>query len=60
MITEINSHLNGSQIGLNVQFFEHIELDFVGDQLRIDERPDTFPLIDIRDLLQEWLAFLQT
>lgn len=60
MITEINSHLNGSQIGLNVQFFEDIKLDFVGDQLRIDERPDTFPLSDIRDLLIEWLEFLHT
>ena len=60
MIIEINSHLIGSQIGLNVQFFEHIELEFVGDQLRIDEQPYTFPLTDIRDLLIEWLAFLQT
>lgn len=60
LITEINSHLDQSEIGLNVQFFEYIELEFVGDQLRIDDRPYTFPLVDIRDLLQEWLEFLKT
>jgi len=60
MIAEIDSHLNGNQLGLNVQFFEHIELEFIGNHLKIDERTYTFPLIDIRDLLLEWLEFLQS
>ncbi len=60
LIAEIDSHLNGVQIGLNIQFFEHIELEFIGAHLKIDQRPYTFPLIDIRNLLLEWIEFLQS
>ncbi|GAA5097741.1 hypothetical protein GCM10023210_33080 [Chryseobacterium ginsengisoli] len=37
---------------------EHIELDIEYPNFRIEKKPYTFPLTDIKDLLQEWLDFL--
>lgn len=38
---------------------DHVELDIEYPDFRIDERPYTFPLADIKDLLKEWLDFLK-
>lgn len=37
---------------------EHIELDIEYPDFRIDKLPYSFPLADSKDLLQEWLDFL--
>ncbi|WP_223609492.1 hypothetical protein [Chryseobacterium sp. OSA05B] len=39
---------------------EHIDLQINYPDFIIDGQPTSFPLVDIRDLLQEWLEFLQT
>lgn len=38
---------------------EHIDLKIRYPEFIIDGQPETFPLADIRDLLQEWLEFLK-
>lgn len=38
---------------------EHIDLDIEYPDFRIDRLPYTFPLADIKDLLQEWPDFLK-
>ena len=64
LLREINSYLNVTPnpnwTTYESMVLEHIELHIEYPNFRIDERPYTFPLSDIRDLLQEWLAFLQT
>ncbi|WP_131707592.1 hypothetical protein [Chryseobacterium angstadtii] len=39
---------------------EHIDLQINYPEFIIDGQPATFPVADIRDLLQEWLGFLQS
>lgn len=39
---------------------EHIDLQIAYPDFIIDGQPTAFPLADIRDLLQEWLEFLQS
>lgn len=64
LLREINSYLNTtpdpSWTTYESMVLEHIELYIEYPNFRIDERPYTFPLIDIRDLLLEWLDFLQS
>lgn len=63
LLKEINYHLNNSNLNLgsyNSVILEHIDLEIDYPNFIIDEQPDVFPLIDIRDLLQEWLFFLQS
>lgn len=64
LLREVNSYLNAtpdpSWTVYESMVLEHIELHIEYPNFRIDERPYTFPLSDIRDLLQEWLAFLQS
>lgn len=38
---------------------EHIDMKISYPAFIIDGQPDTFPLTEIRDLLQEWLEFLK-
>ncbi|WP_294245756.1 hypothetical protein [uncultured Chryseobacterium sp.] len=37
---------------------EHVDLDIEYPDFKIDKLPYTFPLADVKDLLQEWLNFL--
>lgn len=64
LLREINAYLNSTPNPNwekdECMVLEHIKLSIEYPNLRIDERSDTFPLADIRDLLQEWLSFLQT
>ena len=60
LIDQIEAKLDNRQSTLNVQFFDHIDLDFQDSQLVIDSQPHTFPLADIKELLEEWLVFLQS
>lgn len=64
LLREINSYFNTTPdpnwTTYESMVLEHIELSIEYPNFRIDERPYTFPLIDIRDLLVEWLEFLQS
>ncbi len=64
LLREVNSFLNAppdlTWTNYESMVLEHIELTIEFPNFRIGERPYTFPLIDIRDLLQEWLVFLQS
>jgi len=64
LLREINAYLNTTPNPNwekdECMVLEHIPLTIEYPNFRIYERPDTFPLTDIRDLLQEWLAFLHT
>jgi len=64
LLREINAYLNSTPNPNwekdECMVLEHIPLSIEYPNFRIDEQPYTFPLTDVRDLLQEWLAFLQT
>jgi hypothetical protein len=64
LLREINSYLDATPDPnwtiYESMVLEHIELQIEYPNFRIDDRPYTFPLVDIRDLLQEWLEFLKT
>lgn len=64
LLREINYYLTSSS-NVNLEVYdsmalEHIDLQISYPNFIIDGQPDTFPLVDVRDLLQEWLVFLQT
>lgn len=64
LLREVNSYLNGfpdlSWTPYDSMVLEHIDLQIYYPNFIIDGQSDIFPLTDIRDLLQEWLAFLQS
>ncbi|WP_415060694.1 hypothetical protein [Flavobacterium sp.] len=64
LLREINSYFNTTPdpnwTTYESMVLEHIELSIEYPNFRIGERPYTFLLTDIRDLLQEWLVFLQS
>jgi hypothetical protein len=64
LLREINAYLNTTPNPNwekdECMVLEHIPLTIEYPNFRIYEQPYTFPLTDIRDLLQEWLAFLHT
>ncbi|WP_343608361.1 hypothetical protein [Chryseobacterium oranimense] len=64
LIKEINHYLNDAEnpdyTPYDSMVLEHIDLKIEYPHLVIDGQPNVFPLADIRDLLQEWLLFLQS
>ncbi|PIF45391.1 hypothetical protein CLU96_2396 [Chryseobacterium sp. 52] len=62
LLHEVNSHLNSipDPNPYDSMVLEHIDLQIHSLRFIIDKQPDTFPLADIRDLLKEWLSFLQS
>jgi hypothetical protein len=64
LLREVNSHLSGvpdlSWTPYDSMALEHIDLQVDYPNFIIDGQPDTFPFTDIRDLLEEWLTFLQS
>ena len=64
LLREVNSYLNTrpnpNWTTYESMVLEHIELYIEYPNFRIDNGPYVFPLSDIRDLLQEWLDFLNT
>lgn len=64
LLRDINAYLNTTPNPNwekdECMVLEDIPLSIEYPNFRIYEEPFTFPLTDIRDLLQEWLAFLQT
>ncbi|KAA0128583.1 hypothetical protein FY557_08370 [Chryseobacterium sp. SN22] len=62
LLWEINAFLNADDLDRSIyesMILDHVELDIEYTDFRIDERPYTFPLADIKDLLKEWLDFLK-
>ncbi len=62
LLREVNAFLNTDESERSIyksMVLEHMDLDIEYPDFRIDKFPDTFPLADIEDLLQEWLDFLQ-
>jgi len=64
LLREINSYLDTTPdpnwTTYESMVLEHIELYIEYPSFRIDDRPYTFPLVDIRYLLEEWLTFLKS
>jgi len=64
LMKEINHYLNNAgnpdYVPYDSMVLEHIDLRIEYPCLVIDGQPNLFPLADIRDLLQEWLVFLQS
>lgn len=64
LLKEINHYLENTETPDNTPYdsmvLEHIDLKIHYPEFIIDEQPGTFPLADIRDLLMEWLVFLQS
>ncbi|GEM_PF-2135968 len=61
LMKEINHYLeNPDYVPYAPMVLEHIDLRIEYPYLIIDSQPNPFPLADIRDLLQEWLVFLQS
>lgn len=62
LLKEINSYLNNSPnpawTTYHSMVLEHIDLQIDYPNLVVDEQPYTFPLVDIRDLLEEWIDFI--
>lgn len=62
LLREVNAFLNNAtypdETVYESMVLEHIELDIEYPNFRIEKKPHTFPLADIKDLLQEWLDFL--
>lgn len=64
LLQEINFYLNTTPdpdwTSYDSMVLEHIDLLIDYPKFIIDRQPYTFPLEDIRDLLMEWLMFLQS
>ena len=63
LLREVNSFLdttpNPNWTPYESMVLEHIDLTIDYPNLLIDEQPHSFPLTDIKILLQEWLDFLK-
>ncbi|WP_294223089.1 hypothetical protein [uncultured Chryseobacterium sp.] len=62
LLQEINTFLDTDEPYRSIyesMVLEHMDLDIEYPDFRIDKLPYTFPLADIKDVLQEWLDFLK-
>jgi len=62
LLREVSAILNTDNPDKSVyesMVLEHMDLDIEYLDFRIDKLPYTFPLADIKDLLEEWLDFLK-
>lgn len=64
LLGEINSYLESdpavNQSTYDSMVLEHIDLQINYPNLIIDKQPEVFSLVDVRDLLEEWLVFIQS
>ena len=64
LLKEVNYYLNNtpntSWGPYNSMALEHIDLQINFPNFIIDQQSYLFPLVDIKDLLQEWKLFLQS
>ncbi|KFE97581.1 hypothetical protein [Chryseobacterium luteum] len=64
LLKEINDYIHNTKAPdytpYDSMVLEHMDLKIHYPEFIIDDQPDTFPLADIRDLLQEWLVFLKS
>lgn len=63
LLREVNAFLSTDESERSIyksMVLKHVDLDIEYPDFRIDKLPYTFPLADIKDLLEEWLDFLNT
>lgn len=63
LLREVNAFLNTNEPDRSIyesMVLEHFDLDIEYPEFRINKMPYTFFLADIKDLLEEWLDFLNT